>query len=51
MAFDVEEAIEKLEKPRMWKAGFRFFIANNKISIKNQKEFDKKVKEFDERQI
>ena len=45
-AFQIQEAVDALECPNMWKAGFRYYLENN--PVKNQKEFDAAVKTYGE---
>lgn len=47
-AFDVNEALNNLELPRMFVEGFKAYIEDNKLKFKNDKEFEKSLKEFGE---
>ena len=44
--FDFNKALDELQCPEMFKAGFNCYISSNNIKVNNQKEFDKLVKEF-----
>ena len=47
-AFDVHEALENLELPKMFVDGFKAYIENNNLKFKSDKEFEKSLKEFGE---
>ena len=47
-AFDVNEALLKLELPKMFVDGFKAYIENNNLKFKSEKEFEKSLKEFGE---
>ena len=50
-AFDVESAINDLQKSGMFKAGLRFYIQSSNITIKNEKDFEKTIKNYTELKI
>ena len=47
-AFDLEEALSKVEKPIFFVEGFKEHIENNNLKIKSEKEFEKLLNEFKE---
>lgn len=46
IAFDLDDAIEKYECSNMLKKGITAYFHDNKIIIKNDKEFEKAVQEY-----
>lgn len=44
--FDLNEALEVLERPRMFKAGLKYYITSNKLQPKDKKDFEKIVTDF-----
>ena len=50
-AFNIEEALNNLEMPRMFVDGFKAYIQNNNLKFKSEKEFEKSLKEFGELQL
>lgn len=50
-AFNIEEALDNLELPKMFVDGFRAYIENNNLKFKSEKEFEKSLKEFGELQL
>ena len=50
-AFNIEEALNNLEMPRMFVDGFRAYIQNNNLKLTSEKEFEKSLKEFGELQL
>lgn len=47
-AFNVDEALNNLELPKMFIDGFKAYIENNNLKFKSEKEFEKSLKEFGE---
>ena len=50
-AFNIEEALNNLEMPRMFVDGFKAYIQNNNLKLTSEKEFEKLLKEFGELQL
>ena len=50
-AFNIEEALNNLEMPRMFVDGFKAYIQNNNLKLTSEKEFEKSLKEFGELQL
>ena len=50
-AFNIEEALNNLEMPKMFVDGFKAYIQNNNLEFKSEKEFEKSLKEFGELQL
>ena len=50
-AFDINEALENLEYPRMFVDGFKAYITNRNLEPKSKREFEKLLKEFGEIQM
>ena len=50
-AFNIEEALNNLEMPKMFVDGFKAYIQNNNLKFKSEKEFEKSLKEFGELQL
>ena len=50
-AFNIEEALDNLELPKMFVDGFRAYIKNNNLKLNSEKEFEKSLKEFGELQL
>ena len=46
MTFDYMKEIDELECPRMFKAGLKFYIENNKLKINSKKDFEKLLDKF-----
>lgn len=44
--FDLNQELEDLSCPDMFKSGLKYYISINKIEINTKKEFDKTVKEY-----
>ena len=44
--FDLDKELAELQYPRMFIAGLKFHIENNKIAIKSKKELDKVIEDF-----
>ena len=50
-AFNIEEALNNLEMPKMFVDGFKAYIQNNNLEFKSETEFKKSLKEFGELQL
>lgn len=50
-AFNIEEALNNLEMPKMFVDGFKAYIQNNNLKLTSEKEFEKSLKEFGELQL
>ena len=50
-AFNIEEALNNLEMPRMFVDGFKAYIQNNNLKLTSETEFEKSLKEFGELQL
>lgn len=49
--FNIEEALNNLEMPKMFVDGFKAYIQNNNLKLTSEKEFEKSLKEFGELQL
>lgn len=50
-AFNLNEAYDNLELPRMFVEGFKAYIENNNLKPSSMKEFEKLLKEFGELEL
>lgn len=44
--FDLNQELDDLLCPNMFKSGLKYYISSNNIEIKSKKEFEKIVKEY-----
>jgi hypothetical protein len=47
-AFDLNKALDEVQKPSFFVEGFKAYIENNNLKISNMKDFEKSLKEFGE---